>query len=108
MMPGSPDITTLLDVYERTRLLIGTRMHSCVFAMSVGTPFVAIAYDAGPKWDILKQFWPEEFVFDYSSSPASVAQAARRLYIDGPTIQSTAAARFHALAEQSFDNVRHL
>ncbi len=35
----------LCALYERFRLLIGTRMHANILAMSVGTPVVAIGYE---------------------------------------------------------------
>jgi polysaccharide pyruvyl transferase WcaK-like protein len=108
VLPGSPDIDALLNTYERTKLLVGTRMHSCVFALSVATPFVAIAYDAGPKWDILKEFWPDKFMFEYGSAEDRVARAAVEAYQDGARIVADAGGRFAALAEQSYDNVRYL
>lgn len=108
VVEGSPDIARLLDFYERSRLLIGTRMHSCVFAMSVGTPFIAIAYDAGPKWDILKQFWPERFVFEYGSRGIEVATAAAELFKAASEIVSEAGKRFEALAAASFNNVKFI
>lgn len=106
VIPGSPSIGELLDVYERCALLVGTRMHSCVFAMSVGTPFLGIAYDAGPKWDILKQFWPEEFLFEYGSVSERVAQAASKLYRHSNSVVPAASDRFAALAELSYENVK--
>ena len=49
-------IQDLMELYSKSEILIGTRMHSCVFAASVGTPFLAIAYDSGPKWEVLYDF----------------------------------------------------
>lgn len=108
IVEGSPDISDLLDIYERSSLLIGTRMHSCVFAMSVGTPFVAIAYDAGPKWDILKEFWPSRFIFEYESNGDVVAAAAVELFKNSSAIVSEASERFEPLALASFNNVKFI
>jgi colanic acid/amylovoran biosynthesis protein len=108
VLKGSPDIGDLLDTYERCGLLIGTRMHSCVFAASVATPFVAIAYDAGPKWDILKEFWPARFVFEYGSAGDAIAGAAVELFRAPTQVVAAASARFGLLAVQSFDNVKHI
>jgi colanic acid/amylovoran biosynthesis protein len=58
-------IEELLDLYSFSKLLIGSRMHSCVFSFYVGTPFVAFAYDNGPKWSILRKIWPNKFINDY-------------------------------------------
>ena len=35
----------LVGIYRRLELLIGSRMHSNIFALSVGTPCIAIAYE---------------------------------------------------------------
>ena len=59
-------INELIATYRRCRLLVGSRMHSCVFARAAGTPFVAIAYDEGSKWSILSDFWPSHLIHGYS------------------------------------------
>lgn len=41
--PWAPD--QLLGVFQRSRLVIGMRLHALIFAASVGTPFLGIAYD---------------------------------------------------------------
>lgn len=105
---GSPGIEELLNIYASARLLIGTRMHSCVFAMAVGTPFVAIAYDAGSKWGILSQFWPERFIFGYDSDSKSIVGAALELYSESKEIVLAAKKRFEKLADESFENVKSI
>ena len=58
-------VDELLKLYKVSKVLIGTRMHSCVFSFFVGTPFIGIAYDNGPKWSILRKIWPQELILDY-------------------------------------------
>jgi polysaccharide pyruvyl transferase WcaK-like protein len=106
VIPGSPSIAELLEIYSRACLLIGTRMHSCVFALAAGTPFVAIAYDHGPKWDILKQFWPERFLFTYGANAELVAEAASELYQQSGAVLEQAREKFLPLADESFSNVQ--
>jgi colanic acid/amylovoran biosynthesis protein len=105
VLPGAPKIDELLNIYEMSSMVIGTRMHSCVFARSVGTPFIAIAYDAGPKWDILTEFWPKKFVFEYTSSSAEVAAAATELFKNKDMYIQESQARFEGLAAASYRNV---
>jgi polysaccharide pyruvyl transferase WcaK-like protein len=62
VIKGPLSINELLEVYSSSKLLVGTRMHSCVFAAAVGTPFVAIAYDFGPKWEILNDLVDDSLV----------------------------------------------
>lgn len=38
------DVGHLLEVYAQTKLVIGTRLHACIMALSVGTPAIALAY----------------------------------------------------------------
>jgi len=61
-------VDDLLKLYSESNFLIGTRMHSCVFSFFVGTPFIAIAYDNGPKWSILRKIWPSNYILDYYSA----------------------------------------
>lgn len=105
IIDGSPKIGQLLDIYERSEMVVGTRMHSCVFARSVGTPFVAIAYDAGPKWEILSEFWPKQFIFEYSSPSERVVAAAKELYQNRGFFLTGSQAAFQRLSAESYKNV---
>jgi len=52
---------TLQALYSKSRLLIGMRFHSLIFALNVGTPVVGIYYHhIGPKISgLMKDFgWP--------------------------------------------------
>lgn len=55
----------LLEIYANIDFLIATRMHSAIFALSVGTPTLAIAYDQGAKWGIFKMLGAENIVLNY-------------------------------------------
>lgn len=44
----------LLGIYAQTDLIVTSRMHGAIFALSVNTPPVCIAYDKGAKWQILQ------------------------------------------------------
>ena len=46
-------VSELVAQYADLDFLCATRMHSAIFALSTGTPVLAIAYDAGAKWNIL-------------------------------------------------------
>jgi colanic acid/amylovoran biosynthesis protein len=99
------DIAQLLKLYARAAILIGTRMHSCVFALVAKTPIVAVAYDAGPKWAIIEQLSGSK-VFLYGE--AGLAQAtASALATDEGHLQRL---RENALAagERAGENVRFL
>ncbi|WP_422048483.1 polysaccharide pyruvyl transferase family protein [Shimia sp.] len=43
----------LLELYRNGSILIATRMHSAIFALSEGCKVLAISYDSGAKWNIL-------------------------------------------------------
>jgi polysaccharide pyruvyl transferase WcaK-like protein len=54
VVPGRPTVDELLVHYRNIDLLIATRMHSAVFALTQGTPVVTIPYTRGGKWGILE------------------------------------------------------
>lgn len=105
---GELSIDELLAAYSRCSLLIGTRMHSCVFARFVGTPFVGIAYDDGPKWDILREFWPAELIVPYSVGGEELKEKCLRGYRNGPSLLENSEAFFKKLPELSFMNVKDI
>lgn len=53
VLTGDPTVPELTSVYAGVDLLLATRMHSAIFALSQGTPVVTIPYDRGGKWGIL-------------------------------------------------------
>ena len=83
---GPLSIDQLRGSYARARMLVGTRMHSCVFARSVGTPFVAVSYDSGPKWEVLGEFWPSDLIVDYSATSAELIAACLSVWLDGSAL----------------------
>lgn len=51
---GRPTVVELLALYREQEIVVATRMHSAIFALSQGTPVVTIPYDSGGKWGILR------------------------------------------------------
>ncbi|WP_282058820.1 polysaccharide pyruvyl transferase family protein [Lentibacter algarum] len=43
----------LLSLYRSGAMLLATRMHSAIFALSEGCKVLALSYDSGAKWSIL-------------------------------------------------------
>lgn len=108
VMTGSPSIEELLEAYSSCRMLIGTRMHSCVFARAVGCPFVAIAYDAGAKWDILKEFWPDKLVTTYTAQMSPLSELVSEVYVNGSGLIEASEAAYRELMELSKVNVKYV
>jgi colanic acid/amylovoran biosynthesis protein len=52
-VPGQPTVDELMALYGGVDILVGTRMHSAIFALCQGTPAVTIPYVTGGKWGIL-------------------------------------------------------
>ena len=52
----------LFEFYSRATLMIGTRFHSCIFALASNVPTIAVSY-SGFKANIMKQFGMERFMF---------------------------------------------
>ncbi len=56
-------IEELLHEYSKLDILVATRMHSAIFALTVKTPVLAITYDTGAKWGILENIGiPKEHI----------------------------------------------
>ncbi len=55
----------LIELYSGLDILVGTRMHSTIFAAIVNTPFVAIANDAGGKWSIIEELGYKDYLINY-------------------------------------------
>jgi polysaccharide pyruvyl transferase WcaK-like protein len=62
---GRPRVSELLDLYRGLDILIATRMHSAIFALSQGTPVVTIPYDEGGKWGILEMLGVRDVAVPY-------------------------------------------
>lgn len=70
LLPGEPDIYELLDIYRELDLLIATRLHSAIFASVAGTPVIAVSYDSGGKWGVLKRLGLGDYMSSYSDIKA--------------------------------------
>lgn len=105
---GEQGIDALLEVYSRCALLIGTRMHSCVFARFVGTPFVGIAYDDGPKWGVLREFWPTQLIVPYSVGADELGEKCVYAYREGTSLIALSEPAFIKLPELSFINTKDI
>ncbi|GAA5316976.1 MAG: hypothetical protein AseanaTS_21800 [Candidatus Pelagadaptatus aseana] len=53
IVEGELGFEGLLDQYMGVDILVASRMHSAIFARSLGVPVTAVAYDEGAKWGIL-------------------------------------------------------
>jgi colanic acid/amylovoran biosynthesis protein len=96
VLDGPLSVGALLGTYGRCRLLLGARMHSCMFARAVGTPFVALSYDTGPKWEVLAGFWPGELLLEYGAAPTEVADACAVAWARGPELVADSEAAWQA------------
>ncbi len=66
ILPGEPDVEGLIAIYKNLDLLLATRLHSSIFALSAGVPAFVLKYDEGPQWHILRMLGAGEYVFDYN------------------------------------------
>jgi polysaccharide pyruvyl transferase WcaK-like protein len=57
---SSKKISRILNFYKECELVLSTRMHGSIMALSQGCKVASIAYDDGAKWSILK-----DDIFDY-------------------------------------------
>lgn len=70
VVSGEPSINDLLKLYSNLDILIATRMHSAIFAVSVNTPIIAIPYDKGGKWNIVEELGYKDYIINYDEITA--------------------------------------
>ncbi|MEB8346290.1 polysaccharide pyruvyl transferase family protein [Flavobacteriaceae bacterium KMM 6898] len=54
----------MVGVYAKCKMLIGTRLHSCILAAIAGTPIIAIRYQGFKTQGVMKMLGFENFVHD--------------------------------------------
>lgn len=72
----------LLEQYRGSDLLVATRMHSAIFALSVGTPLIAIPYDVGSKWQILGDLGAGDLIVEFDRVTTEELQSRYDLLAD--------------------------
>jgi colanic acid/amylovoran biosynthesis protein len=96
--PLPPDL--LKAVYGRLDLLIGTRMHSNIFAMSQGVPVLAIGYQQ-KTMGIMQMVSLDEWVIDIQQISAEVLiQKLAALWERRPAVRDFLLSRTSELARQ--------
>lgn len=108
VLGGAPTVEELLGVYGGVRLLVGGRMHSCVFARASGVPFVALAYDDGPKWHVLREFWEDGLVLPYDAEPGTTTAACLRAWREGDRLVERSAEAWDRCVTGSRTNMVNL
>jgi len=71
MLISNEDISpyVLKEVYRRLLLIIGTRLHSVIFSLSVGVPGIALSYSAHKSYGIMDMIGMKDCVFPIDQIP---------------------------------------
>lgn len=75
------DVEHLVEEYGRAALVIGTRLHSCIMAISQGTPAVAIAYQE-KSLGVMKSSGLADYVFRVDDLDAELVLATARAALE--------------------------
>lgn len=62
LLTADYSVPELLSIYRRIHLLLGTRLHSTIFAMSMGTPAINISYHGTKSQGVFRRLALEHFV----------------------------------------------
>jgi polysaccharide pyruvyl transferase WcaK-like protein len=107
VLPGRPTVQDLVRLYDGVDLLIATRMHSAIFALTRGIPVVTIPYDAGGKWGILDMMGAGNLDVPYSQiTPELLSRKIDEVWSRRLEIRAAVDAALPALANDVRDNVR--
>ena len=106
-IPGTPTVTQLTSIYRSLDMLIATRMHSAIFALSQGTPAVTIPYIVGGKWGILDMMGACDIDVPYAVITAdSLTAKIQSVWARRDAMMEAVEERLPALAAAAADHVR--
>ncbi|WP_181435882.1 polysaccharide pyruvyl transferase family protein [Curtobacterium sp. MCSS17_006] len=77
------DVVHLYDEYSNAAIIVGTRLHSCIMALSVGTPAVGLSYQEKTP-GVLAGIGHEEFVHSVDNFEPEVLMAQVRALVTAP------------------------
>lgn len=60
-------VEEMINIYSKCKLLIGTRLHSCILSAVAGTPIIAIRYQGFKTQGVMQQLGLREFVHDINN-----------------------------------------
>lgn len=61
------DSSQMVGLYSKCKILIGTRLHSCILASNAGTPVIAIRYQGFKTQGVMEMLGFESFVHDINN-----------------------------------------
>lgn len=90
----------LVSIYSQGQLTLGTRLHSCIFSFTVGTPAIAIAY-AHKAQGIMKMMNADEYILKIEDLNIEQGkQMIDRILTDRDTLSAQYKQRAQQLREQ--------
>ncbi|MDP8235276.1 MAG: polysaccharide pyruvyl transferase family protein [Candidatus Erginobacter occultus] len=99
----------LKSIYSDLDILIGTRTHSCIFALSVGTPVVAVAYQKHKGFGIMEMVEEGAFVEDiYNFRGDKVLAIIEQIINDYPCLKNAVETRVNRLNAEISDKFSSL
>ncbi|MCW3982386.1 MAG: polysaccharide pyruvyl transferase family protein [Candidatus Bathyarchaeota archaeon] len=99
-------VEALLKLYSRLDFLVATRLHSAVFASSVGVPILAITYEGGPKArGILGALGLKDSIVDYAVEPSVLISRFEELWSKRTQVTATAQENFPKLYQNVTNHV---
>ena len=66
LLKGDYSAEVLRNIYGEMDLFVGTRIHSCIFALSSNTPVIAVAYEIPKGFGIVNMVVGERYIIDIS------------------------------------------
>ncbi|MCL6472477.1 MAG: polysaccharide pyruvyl transferase family protein [Firmicutes bacterium] len=87
---GDLSPSKLCYLYGRCRVLLGTRLHSCILAACAGTPVVAIRYQGHKTEGVMANLGLQEFVHDINSlDERSILNSIEKAYSTRDVLSET-------------------
>lgn len=96
------DASEMIGVYAKCKLLIGTRLHSCILAAIAGTPVIAIRYQGFKTQGVMKMIGFQKFVHDINTLDENELFADVNYLLDNYTKMKT------IISKSAFDQAHKL
>ena len=108
LLPLTLTLGQLLTIYSKVRLLVGTRLHSTIFAMTMGTPSVNIEYHGTKGRGVFKQMGLEEYVIQSSNLSAGELREIISRIISDDQVNGKIDSKVSHIRSSNFELVKEL
>ncbi|WP_047246856.1 polysaccharide pyruvyl transferase family protein [Maribacter thermophilus] len=100
-------VEEMVNIYSKCKLLIGTRLHSCILSAVAGTPVIAIRYQGFKTQGVMQQLGLGEFVHDINNLKSNGISRDINIIMETFDIQKDNISKRVTELKEDLENVFH-